>query len=138
MLPGGEVARKLLLSKLKPLLEPYLEQQSLTWVDVQPAFEFVDTLAELQEALSNPEAFFTKLLKGCGAAARKMLLAQLRPLVEPMLSQQGLLWSDVQPMFASVDSQEKLQQALSNPETFLENLLSGAGGCVPFVCVNSF
>ena len=110
----------------------------MTWVDVQPVFEFVDTLAELQEALSNPEAFFTKLLKGSGPAARKMLIAQLRPLVEPMLSQQGLLWSDVQPMFASVDSQEKLQQALSNPETFLENLLAGAGGCVPFVCVNSF
>ena len=79
-----------------------------------------------------------KLLKGSGPAARKMLIAQLRPRLEPRLSQQGLQWSDVQSMFASVDLQEELRQALNDPETLLKNLLAGAGGSVPFVCVNSF
>ena len=115
-----------------------MKQQSLAWADVQPAFELVDSLAELEEASSNPEAFLMKLLKGSGPAARKMLIAQLRPRVEPRLSQQGLQWSDVQPMFAAVDSQEELRQALNDPETFLKNLLAGAGGSVPFVCINYF
>ena len=44
---GGEIARKLLLSKLNPLLEPHLKKQGLTWADVQPAFELVDSMAEL-------------------------------------------------------------------------------------------
>ena len=82
---GGQVAKKLLLSKFKPLLEPYMRKQSLTWADVEPALELVDTLAELEEASSNPEAFFQKLLKGGGPAARRMLIAQLRPRVEPGL-----------------------------------------------------
>ena len=37
---GGKVAKKLLLHKLKPHLEPYLEEQSLTWADVQPALSW--------------------------------------------------------------------------------------------------
>ena len=92
---GGQVARKLLLSKLKPLLEPYMRKQSLTWADVEPALELVDTLAELEEASSNPEAFFQKLLKGGGPAAKRMLIAQLRPLLEPQLKQRGLKWSGI-------------------------------------------
>ena len=102
----------------------------MTWTDVQPAFELVDSLAELKKASSNPEAFFMDLLKGSGPAARRMLIAKLRPHVEPRLSQKGLQWSDVQPMLASVDSQEELRKALDNPETFLKDLLAGAGGSV--------
>merc|ERR1719161_1779543 len=127
---SGQVARKLLLSKLKPLLEPYLPQQSLTWVDVQPALELVDSLAELKEASSNPEAFFEKLLKGGGPAARRMLIAQLRPRMEPGVHQRGLQWSDVQPMLESVDTQDELRQALDDPESFLKKFLAGAGGHV--------
>ena len=89
---GGQVARKLLLPKLKPHLEPYLQERSLTWADIQPALESVDSLAELKAASSNPKAFFEKLLKGGGPAARRMLIAQLRPRLEPLLSQQGLQW----------------------------------------------
>jgi hypothetical protein len=127
---GGQVARKLLLSKLKPLLEPYLQQQSLTWVDVQPALELVDSLAELEAASSNPEAFFKKLLKGGGPAARRMLIAQLRPRMEPRLHQHGLQWSDAQAMLEAVDTLDELQKALNDPESFLKQLLVGASGQV--------
>ena len=68
---GGEVARKLLLSKLKPRAKPLLQQQGLTWVDVEPALKLVDSQAELEEAVSDPEAFFKKLLTRGGPAARK-------------------------------------------------------------------
>ena len=127
---GGPAARKLLIAKLRHPLQPHVEKLSLTWEDVQPALELVDSLAELKEASSNPKAFFEKLLKGGGPAARRMLIAQLRPRLEPLLSQQGLQWSDVQPMLASVDTQAELQQALANPESFLMQLLAGAGGQV--------
>jgi hypothetical protein len=43
--------------------------------------------------------------------------------VEPQVHENGLKWSDVQPLLESVDSKEKLQQALNDPTSFLEELL---------------
>merc|ERR1719265_528796 len=101
-LVAGQVAKKMLLIKVKPVVEPYLQQQGMIWVDVEPALELVASLKQLEEALSNPEAFFKKLLKEGGPVAKRILSAKLRPLVEPRLRQQGLQWSDVQPMLESV------------------------------------
>ena len=55
-----------------------------------------------------------------------MLIAQLRLLMEPMLHVQELQWPDVLPMLESVDSQEELQQALSDAEAQLKNLLTSS------------
>ena len=63
---GGMIAVKLLLPKLKCEFEPLLQQTGLTWEDVQPAFELVDSRAELEEATSNPQVFFKQLLKSLG------------------------------------------------------------------------
>jgi hypothetical protein len=111
-------------------MEPWLHRQSLTWADVQPAFELVDSMAELEEALGDPEAFFENLMNSGGPVAIKMLIAKLRPQVEPQIHRKGLQWADVQPLLESVDSKEKLQQALNDPASFLEELLKGAGGQV--------
>merc|ERR1711871_16982 len=62
----------MLLFKLKSLLEPYLRQQRMTWLDVQPALELVDSLVQLEEALSNPKSFFKNLL-------RRMQVAGFQP-----------------------------------------------------------
>ena len=59
-----------------------------------------------------------------------MLIAQLCPRVEPRLHKQGLQWPDVQPLLESMDSQDELQQALKDPESFLKKLLTGPGGQV--------
>ena len=84
--------------------------------------------SEFEEAVSDPEAFFKKLLTSGGPAARRMLIAQCRPHVEPSLPKQGLQWSDVQPVLESVESQDELQQAMNDPDSFLKQLLAGAGG----------
>ena len=76
----------------------------------------VDSRAELEEAVSDPEAFFRKLLRSGGPAERTMLIAQCRPHVEPGLPKQGLQWSDVRPVLESVESQDELQQAMNDPD----------------------
>ena len=58
----------------------------------------LDPRAELEEAVSDPEAFFRKLLRSGGPTERRTLIAQCRPHVEPSLQEQGLQWSDVLPM----------------------------------------
>ena len=50
--------------------------------------------------------------------------------MEPSLQKQGLQWPDVQPMRESVDSQDDLQQAMDDPDSFLKQVLAGAGGDV--------
>ena len=51
-----------------------LQKQGLIWVDVQPAFELVDTRAELEKALLDFEAFFRSLVAAGGSVARRMLI----------------------------------------------------------------
>ena len=50
-----------------------MQQQGLTWIDVQPALELVDSLAELKKAVSDPPTFFRSLSTAGGPAARRML-----------------------------------------------------------------
>ena len=53
-----------------------MQQQGVTWVDVESALKLVDSRAELEEAVSDPEAFFKKLLTSGGPAGR-IYLARL-------------------------------------------------------------
>ena len=91
-----------------------LQQQGVIWVDVESALKLVDSRAELEEAVSDPEAFFKKLLRSGGPAARRMLIAQCQPYVESSLQKKGLQCSDVQPMLESIGSQNELQQAMKD------------------------
>ena len=59
-----------------------------------------------------------------------MLLAKLRPLAGPWLQQRGLAWEDICPALGLADSVEELQQAVAEPEKFLEKITSEAGGPV--------
>merc|ERR1711937_582344 len=58
--------------KLKRGFDPLLQQYCLTWEDLQPALELVDSRAELEDAKSDPQAFFQKLLKQGGPAMEKI------------------------------------------------------------------
>ena len=112
------------LPKLKPRGELLLQQQDVTWVDIESALKLVDSRAELEEAVSDPESFFKQLLTSGGPASRLILIAQCRPHMEPSLQKQGLQWPDVQPMLESVDSQDDLQQATEDPDSFLKQFAS--------------
>ena len=59
--------------------------KGLTWEDILPVLEQVDTVEELREALADPEAFFEKLSKAGGPVAKKLLIAKVRPVAEPRL-----------------------------------------------------
>ena len=83
----------LLIAKLRPKLEPVVEKQGLEWGDVVPALELVDSVEELEAAIADPEAFLQSLAHSMGPAAKKFLVAKLRPKLEPQLEKQGLQWS---------------------------------------------
>merc|ERR1719238_2463764 len=128
---GGPVAKKMLIVQLKPRAKPYLERQGLTFEDVLPALEMVDTVEELQGAAADPAAFFEKLATEVGGpAAKKMLIAKLKPRAKPYLAKQGLTFEDVLPALEMVDSPEELQEAFWDPAAFFEKLATEVGGPV--------
>merc|ERR1711937_965612 len=90
-------ARKLVIAKLRPKLEPHLKTQDLLWEDVLPALDSIDSVFELRAAIENPQQFLESLANAMSPAARKLMIAKLRPKLEPHLETQGLLWEDVLP-----------------------------------------
>ena len=78
----GPAARRFLLAKLKPRLSASLGAHGLSWEEVQPALELIDSAEELREALEQPEAFLRRLApelaSAMGPAAKRFLLAKLK------------------------------------------------------------
>merc|ERR1719409_1501404 len=118
----GPAGAKLALAKLRPKMEPILTKQGLTWEDVLPALELVDSVEELMAAAEDPMGLLEQMAKSLGPAGAKLALAKLRPKMEPILTKQGLTWEDVLPALESVDSAEELVAAAEDPMRFLEQM----------------
>lgn len=131
---GGDAAKKVLLSFARSRLEPMIIQQGLLWVDIVRALELIDEPKELQDAVDNPKAFLQCLLDTSGPAAKKVLLARLRPIVEPLINRQGLKWSDVLRALEEFDVVDlDVQKALQSPDEFLEKLANAATPAAMFL-----
>merc|ERR1719487_912983 len=102
----GPAAKKYAMMKLRPILKPHLEKQGLTFEDVIPALEQVDTIEELQDAHENPSEFLEALAESMGPAAKKYAMMKLRPKLKPHLEKQGLTFEDVIPALEQVDTIE--------------------------------
>merc|ERR1719214_370317 len=103
------------MMKLRQKLKPHLEERGLTFDDVRPALEQVDTIEELQAAVANPSEFLENLARSTGPAAKKYAMMKLRPKLKPHLEKQGLTFEDVRPALEQVDTIAELQAAVENP-----------------------
>ena len=124
----GPAAMKLAVAKLKPKILPVVQRQGLVWEDVAPALELVDRAAELEAALDDPDAFLARVLSTAGPAAKRMAIARLRPMLEPLLSKQhGLAWVEALPVIDMISTTTEVQAALDDPEAFAKQLLAATG-----------
>ena len=82
---AGPVAIRLAIAKLRPKMEPLLAKQSLTWAAVLPALELIDTLSEVEAAISDPGAFLQRMPRTAEPPAppRKPARLQAPPAVPP-------------------------------------------------------
>ena len=130
MSEAGPVAIKFLVAQLRPKIEPIIVPMGLIWDDIKSAMELVDTVDELRDALADPAAFMSRLASASGPAAKRFLLAKIRPFLEPITSKKNLKWPDVVLVLNLVDSMDELQLALDNAQAFFERLLSKAGAAL--------
>jgi hypothetical protein len=118
---------------LRPGLEPPLRARGLAWEDALPLFETVDSLDEIRAAVEDLDAFMKKLADAGGPAARKLILAKLRPRLEPPLAARGLQWEDALCVLEApqalelVDTMEELRAAVEDPGGLLRRLADVGG-----------
>ena len=74
-----QAARDHALQLLRPALEPVLRSRNLEWGDVLPALEKLDSIDELEAAVSEPEELLSSMVSSSGPVGKQMALAQLRP-----------------------------------------------------------
>ena len=65
---GGSLATKLAVAKLRPRIEPEIESLGLTWEDVEPILQSVDSVEKLQEAAADPKAYLESAIDGSGGS----------------------------------------------------------------------
>ena len=82
---------------------------SLHWDDVLSVLETVDTIDELRTAMSSPEQFFVDVTNSLGPATFKLVLAKLRPKIEPFILRHDITW-DVRRHEASLPSLTHLRR----------------------------
>ena len=120
---AGPAAFKLVITRLRPMLEPRLPKP-LTWDEVQPCIELIDSIEELRAAITDPATFMQTLMhEAVYPAAFKLAITRLRPVLEPRLPK-PLTWDEVQPCIELIDSIEELRAAITDPAAFLQTSLS--------------
>ena len=115
-------AREFVLAKLSKFIGPFMGSAkhaegpiyNCKWEDVKPAMAEVH-LADLREALENNDlgGLLEELASQPGEAARLLLVARLRPSVEPWAWEENLTWSDVKPALLLVETNEMLAKGLA-------------------------
>ena len=121
---AGPVAIRVAIKKLRPKIEPVIKAKGLTWEDVLPALDLVDSVEELEAEIADPDAFLDKLAAIAGPVAIRLLIAKMRPKIEPVVKAKGLTWEDVLPALDLINTAEKLIEGAKDPEAFFQKLLS--------------
>ena len=84
-----------LVKALRPVIEPRVTKHGLLFTDVRPLLTEFKTKQDLAVSISQPKVFFKRVTNAGGPVARKLLLARLRPKLEPTLKKWRVTWEDV-------------------------------------------
>ena len=121
------LAVKIVLSKLRPVLEPVLSTHGLTWEDVRPVAELL-TADELTSAVDRPEVFLEDLVQKSEPFAKAAAISKLQAVLEPLLMDtHGLTWDDVLPALRLATTLEELSKAIEEPTAFLMKIKDAGG-----------
>ena len=113
----SEMAKKLAARAVRPPLEKFIAKEGLEWADVAPVISVTENLsvADIENAVAQPEEFLKKLADASAPLARKLLLKKARKLA-PMKAyweKKGLDYdADVKPILEELDSVEKMREAV--------------------------
>lgn len=105
---SGPMAKRMLIASCRSQLEPALEKANLTFEQMLPVLDSIDSFEEVQAVLADFDAFLATVAKASSPLAKKLLLVQARGVMEPKVQSLGLEWNDVLPLLESIESLEEL------------------------------
>jgi hypothetical protein len=121
------LAKELVVSAMKPILQPLLKRHQLKWTVVQSVLEEAGEIEELKGAFADPTKFLKeKLMQKGGPVLKKLAIVHLKPKLTPHLDAIGLEWADVLPVLEAVDSIDELQTAATDPAALLQQIAAAS------------
>ena len=127
---AGTLARAVAIAKLRPVLEPLIDERGVPWAAAVPALELaISSLIEgaqdisevVEQVLSEPREFLDKVL-AAGERATAFAIAKLRPLLENLANAKGIKWESLVPVLEMTTGVEELTAALTAPSALLERV----------------
>eukprot|EP01051_Picozoa_sp_SAG22_P012009 SAG22_NODE_1210_length_5162_cov_5.959905_2_plen_1558_part_00 len=116
------LAIKMFIAQLRPQIESTLKRYSMKWDDILPALELISTLEQVQAAIDDPEKWLADLASESPPIAIRLGIAKLKPILQPLLAQQSLRWSDALPALELISTLEQVQAAIDDPEKWIAGL----------------
>jgi autonomous glycyl radical cofactor GrcA len=128
---SGPAVRTQAIEDLQSKLEPRLWEHKLKWADLLPVLETIDSsVEELKAALNDPMALLEELAKAgepLDTVGKKLAIMYFKPKIEPRLQKHDLEWTGVLLVLEKIDSAERLQEAIVDPEQFLRQVVNMSG-----------
>lgn len=119
-----EVAKAWAVTRVRPLLEPFLGEHGVLWEDMPKVLKLTSN-TDLATALAEPKQFMQELSeKRVGEATKWFLIARIRAGLEPMLPQ-GLPWQDVAPVLDEVETTKELKDFIGEFDLLMWKLING-------------
>lgn len=114
------------IETMRPQIEPTLLRYGRTWEEFSKMSTHF-TQADVRHLIQAPGKFLEECM-GSEAVLRKFSLAKARPILEQQLLQNCQVeWEDVMPLFEGLDDFEELQNAIADPESFMEQVMKEGG-----------
>eukprot|EP00966_Prymnesium_polylepis_P143273 3307098-Prymnesium_polylepis.1 len=130
---SGTLAIKVAVVKLRLCMKRILKRCGLSWADVKPAVEAIDTVKELETAAADPETFLLQsVAKASGLVAAKLAAAkrvERFASVEQALKSQGVSWADVAHVLEALDTVQDVEAVMDDFQQLLQKM-DASGGAV--------
>eukprot|EP01043_Picozoa_sp_COSAG02_P039016 COSAG02_NODE_3050_length_7468_cov_9.831049_2_plen_1492_part_00 len=124
------------LARLRPYAEPHLQNHGVGWEHVRQALSMITSVSRLHAAAEDPSAFVSELQSISTPAAKALVIAKLRPALEPLLKArieshptqskhvvQDRMWERVVSVLAGIE-EDVLRKGMGDPEVLCEHVLS--------------
>eukprot|EP01052_Picozoa_sp_SAG31_P005638 SAG31_NODE_250_length_19098_cov_4.337123_8_plen_1277_part_00 len=141
---GGPIQCKISLCKSRSTLEDALAVHGIDWTDALNIFESFRPVDKLKALVADPKSFLQELdfLSRSGLLSPlfaqvklKIETCKLKSKIEPLLRKENILWEDFISIAQNIGRIDPINEALSNPETFLDVLSTNEASTVTWIAV---
>jgi hypothetical protein len=116
----GKMAVRMAIARARSKVEPQLTPP-LTWADLSPILAELETLEELNDAVTNVRGFLARMQQDKGALGAKLIFLQKKPSIEAKLPW-PITWDDILPAFYQIQDPADATSVANDPEALIKKM----------------